>query len=138
MTQNKTFIWVDVLDELTNLYNNTKHSATGFAPNDVGFHNADQIRKKLYGNKGSAECTLKINDLVRIPTNKTIFTKVNVLLFQSLIAFKGYAANWTKELYTISLVEKSFNRCWYKGILIFDICSICYAAYFYAKNLTSL
>ena len=83
MTQNKTFIWVDVLDELTNLYNNTKHSATGFAPNDVGFHNADQIRKKLYGNKGSAQCTLKINDVVRIPTNKTIFTKVNVLPFQS-------------------------------------------------------
>ena len=76
MTQNKTFIWVDVLDDLTNLYNNTKHSRTGFAPNDVGFHNADQIRKKLYGNKGSAECTLKINDVVRIPTNKTIFTKV--------------------------------------------------------------
>ena len=104
MTQHKTSIWVDVLDELTNLYNNTRHSATGLPPNDVGFDNAEKIRLRLYGNKGVKECTLKINDIVRIPTNKTIFSK-------------GYAANWSKELYTISLVEKSFNRCWFKGRL---------------------
>ena len=73
MTQHNTKIWIDVLDDLTNLYNNSTHSATGFAPNDVSFANAEKIRTKLYGEKGKVECTLKINDYVRIPTEKKYF-----------------------------------------------------------------
>ena len=101
MTQNNTKIWIDKLDDLTNLYNNSRHSTTGYAPNDVTYDNVPKIRIKLYGQKGNAECTLKINDIVRIPTEKHIFSK-------------GYAANWTKELYKISKIESSFGRCWFR------------------------
>ena len=106
MTQNNTKIWVDVLPDLTNLYNNTIHRSIGIAPNDVNFENAEQIRQKLYGHKGKSECTLKLGDIVRIPVSKNIFSK-------------GYDQNWTKELYTISKVESSFGNCWYKGTVLF-------------------
>lgn len=101
MTTKNTKIWVDVLDDLTNLYNNTRHSTTGYAPNDVTYDHVEKIRDKIYGESGKQECTLKINDVVRIPTAKHIFSK-------------GYAANWTQELYKISKIESSFGRCWYK------------------------
>lgn len=106
MTQKNTKIWVDVLPELTNLYNNSIHRSIGIAPNDVNFENAEQIRQKLYGQKGKSDCTLKLGDIVRIPVPKHLFSK-------------GYDQNWTKELYTISKVESSFGRCWYKGTILF-------------------
>ena len=104
MTEHHNKIWIDAVTPITNNYNHTVHSSTGFAPADVNFENADKIRKKLYGDKISKECKLKIGDIVRIPTSKNIFAK-------------SYTANWSKELYTISTVESSFGSCWYRGMI---------------------
>ena len=46
------------------------------APNDVTLDNAAEVRKRLYGEaSASADCKLKVNDLVRIPLEKNIFAK---------------------------------------------------------------
>ena len=75
MTHNKTKIWVDVLPDLTNLYNNSVNRSTGYAPNDITFENADKVREKLYGHKGKSDCTLKIGDIVRVAVKKHVFSK---------------------------------------------------------------
>ena len=108
MTQNHTKIWVDILADMTNLYNNTVHRSTGYAPNDVTFANAEKIRQKLYGHKGKSDCKLKIGDIVRVAIKKNLFDK-------------GYDIGWSKDLFTISKVESSFGRCWYKGKIILMI-----------------
>ena len=102
LTEKKNKIWIDALSSITNNYNHTVHSTTGFAPANVNFENAKQIRMKMYGKKIEKQCKLKKGDIVRLAVNKNIFAK-------------GYDANWSKETYTISKIESSFGNCWYKG-----------------------
>ncbi len=40
--------WVDVLQDLINGYNNSKHRSTSFAPNDVSTTNESIVRKNLF------------------------------------------------------------------------------------------
>ena len=40
--------YVDVLDDLVHFYNNTYHRSIGMAPTEVGPHNEDQVRERLY------------------------------------------------------------------------------------------
>ena len=40
--------WIDILDDLVNGYNNTKHSSTKFAPNDVNDNNEQIVRNNLF------------------------------------------------------------------------------------------
>ena len=44
-----TYNWVDILDELTNNYNHTKHSSILMRPADVSKSNKDQVWITLYG-----------------------------------------------------------------------------------------
>ena len=44
-----TYNWVDILDELTNNYNQTKHSSILMKPADVNKSNKDQVWLTLYG-----------------------------------------------------------------------------------------
>ena len=47
------------------------------SPNDVNLDNSKQVRERLYGkNRPGPQCKLKINDVVRIPLEKNIFSKV--------------------------------------------------------------
>ena len=46
------------------------------SPNDVNLDNSKQVRERLYGkNRPGPQCKLKINDVVRIPLEKNIFSK---------------------------------------------------------------
>ena len=67
--------WIDVLEKITQNYNNTFHSSIGMPPSHVNLSNANKIKDKLYGDKPSPKCDLKKGDIVRIPIEKSIFKK---------------------------------------------------------------
>ena len=84
-----TYKWVDILDELTNNYNQTKHSIL-MKPADVNKSNKDQVWLTLYG-YGLGDFPLpkfRIGDMVRISKYKNIFKK-------------GYEANFTEEIFKV-------------------------------------
>lgn len=75
-TESGTEKWLNILDLFINNYNNTYHSSIGMTPNDVNLDNSKQVRERLYGkNQPGPQCKLKINDVVRIPLEKNIFSK---------------------------------------------------------------
>ena len=75
-TESGTIKWISVLDQFVNNINNSIHSSINMAPNNVTLDNAAEVRKRLYGEASdSADCKLKVNDLVRIPLEKNIFSK---------------------------------------------------------------
>ena len=47
-TARGTHRWVDILQNLLNGYNKSKHRSTKFAPNDVSNENEDEVRKNLF------------------------------------------------------------------------------------------
>ena len=101
-TENKTRNWVDVLKNFSNNLNNTVHSTIGIEPNKVNFQNRKTIYNKLYGTIAPpVKCLFKVNDKVRIPEEKNIFSK-------------GYAPNWTEEIFTIIKVINDGKVCFYK------------------------
>ena len=76
-------IYYDVLDDLVNKYNNTKHSTIKMKPEDVGDD------KRVYID----ECSrFKVGDRVRISKFKNIFAK-------------GYAPNWSKEILIVDKIN---------------------------------
>ena len=77
-------------------------------PNEVTLENADQVRKKLYGQDSTKpDCKLKLNDLVRIPLEKNIFSK-------------GYERSWSSHTYHVSRIQSSHQVCYYHGL--FSLC----------------
>ena len=94
MTEHKTKRWLDYLPEFIDQYNSTVHSSIGMAPRMVSFENREEVFNKLYPNKDiKTKCKLKVGWRVRIPRKKGIFEK-------------GYAPNWSEEIYIISNVQQ--------------------------------
>ena len=91
-TEKQTRRWVDMLDDLVDEYNNTKHSSIGMKPIDVDEDDERSIMKKL-GRKGVGDIKFKVGDKVRISRIKGIFEK-------------GYVGNWSHEVFTIVKVIK--------------------------------
>ena len=94
MKLNNTKNWSDFLPQVLNAYNNTKHSATGVAPNNVNRKNELEIAMKL---KNKAKMgnypDIKVGDQVRLPiVHKT---------------HQGYKQQWTDDLHTI---EKTYHN----------------------------
>ena len=101
-TENKTRNWVDVLQKFSENLNNTVHSTIGIEPNKVTFKNRKIIYNRLYGSIAPpVKCLFKVNDKVRIPEQKNIFAK-------------GYAPNWTEEIFTVIQVFNDGKVCFYK------------------------
>ena len=78
----------DVLDDIVNEYNNTKHNTLKMKPGDVKDDN-----KRVYideHNKKSAR--YNVNDRVRISKFKNIFAK-------------GYTPNWSREIFIINKIN---------------------------------
>ena len=101
-TENKTFKWVDVLDELSAAINNSVNRSIGMAPNDVTFENREEVYKKLYDSwEPPVLCKYQVGDIVRIPEQKKEFAK-------------GYKPNWSKELYKIRRKLSDQSVCYYK------------------------
>jgi len=100
-SEHNTFKWYDVLEQFSNNLNNTVHSTTGVAPNNVNFENREQIYDRIYGSPAPPlSCRYTAGDIVRIPEPKNIFTK-------------GYKVNWSKELYKVTRVHSDKSVCYY-------------------------
>ena len=87
MTATGKNVYYDVLDDVVNEYNNTKHSSIKIKPIAVGDYTRvyiDEHNKK--------DSKLKVGDRVRISRYKNIFAK-------------GYAPNWSKEMFIVNKVN---------------------------------
>ena len=89
-TYKNTRRYVDVLDDLPHSYNNTYHRSIGMTPSEVGPHNEDVVRARLYPLKQkSHKWKYEVGDRVRIAMQRQPF-------------HKGYLGDWSEELFEIS------------------------------------
>ena len=80
-------VYYDVLDNVVNKYNNTKHSTIKMKPIDVG--NNKRVYIDEHNEKRSS---FKVGDRVIISKFKNIFAK-------------GYTPNWSSELFIVDKVN---------------------------------
>ena len=88
-----TYNWIDALDELTENYNNTKHSSIFMRPKDVNKTNENLVWVTLYGSplRKLPLPKFRIGDTVRVSRYKSVFGK-------------GYEANFTEEIFKVTRV----------------------------------
>ena len=88
MTATGKKVYYDVLDDVVNKCNNTKHSTIKMKPIDVGDNN-----KRVYIDEhNEKDSRFKVGDRVRISKFKNIFAK-------------GYAPNWSSEIFIVDKVN---------------------------------
>ena len=89
----RTHTWIDILDDLTDNYNHSKHRTIMMRPADVNQSNKDQVWITLYGYiQGDFPIPkFKVDDTVRVSKYKNIFDK-------------GYESNFTEEIFKIAKV----------------------------------
>ena len=88
MTATGKNVYYDVLDDVVNKYNNTKHSIIKIKPIDVKDNN-----KKVYIDEHNKKHSrFKVGDTVRISKFKNIFAK-------------GYTPNWSKEVFIVNKIN---------------------------------
>ena len=89
----EAYAWIDVLDELVENYNGTKHGSTLMKPSDVNSSNKDMVWITLYGS-ALGELPLpkfRVGDTVRVNRYKSVVGK-------------GYEANFTEEIFKVTRV----------------------------------
>ena len=88
MTATGKNVYYDVLDDVVNKYNNTKHSIIKMKPIDVKDNN-----KRVYIDEhNEKDSRFKVGDRVRISKFKNIFAK-------------GYTPNWSKEIFIVHKIN---------------------------------
>ena len=88
MTDTGKNVYYNVLDDVVNEYDNTKHSAIKMKPIDVGDNN-----KRVYVDEhNEKDSRFKVGDRVRISRYKNIFAK-------------GYAPNRSKKIFIVDKVN---------------------------------
>ena len=87
MTATGKNVYYDVLDDVVNKYNNTKHSTIKMKPIDV------KNNKRVYIDEhNEKDSKFKVGDRVRISRYKYIFAK-------------GYAPNWSSEIFIVDKIN---------------------------------
>ena len=86
MTPSGKNVYYNVLDDVVNKYNNTRHNAIKIKPIDVGDN------KRLYIDEHNEKDRFKVGDRVRISKFKNIFAK-------------GYTPNWSTEIFIINKIN---------------------------------
>ena len=88
MTATGKKVYYDVLDNVVNKYNNTKHSTIKMKPTNVGDNN-----KRVYIDEhNEKDSRFKVGDRVRISKFKNIFAK-------------GHAPNWSSEIFIVDKIN---------------------------------
>ena len=82
-------VYYDVLDDVVNKYNNTKHSTIKMKPINVRDNNNKSVYIDEHNKKRSR---FKVGDRVRISKFKNIFAK-------------GYTPNWSKEIFIVDKIN---------------------------------
>jgi transposase InsO family protein len=76
MEANDISSWTTIYRDLLNAYNNTKHSATGFAPNDINKEDIDTVRKNIKKRSRVKKYEeIKEGDSVRLQLKEKTFRK---------------------------------------------------------------
>ena len=96
MTDNATYKYVDVLQDLVKSYNNSYHRSIGMSPSQVSEQNAKNVFTHMYGNPLQSSTTkkkhtrykFKVGDHVRVAVNKGPFEK-------------GYTQTYSSEIYEV-------------------------------------
>ena len=87
MTATDKNVYYNVLDDVVNKYNNTKHSTIKMKPIDV------KNNKRVYIDEhNEKDSKFKVGDRVRISRYKNIFAK-------------GYAPNWSSEIFIVDKIN---------------------------------
>ena len=89
MTATSKNVYYDVLDDVVNKYNNTKHSTTKMKPIDVKDGNGKGVYIDEHNENNSR---FKVGNRVRISKLKNIFAK-------------GYTPNWSKEIFIVDKIN---------------------------------
>ena len=88
MTATGKNVYYDVLDDIVNKYNNTKHNTIKIKPKDVGNNN-----KRVYIDEhNEIRSRFKVGDRVGISKFKNIFAK-------------GYMPNWSREIFIVNKIN---------------------------------
>ena len=91
MTATGKNVYYDVLDDVVNKYNNTKHSTIKMKPIDV------KNNKRVYIDEhNEKDSKFKVGDRVRISRCKNIFAK-------------GYAPNWSSEIFIVDKINDTVS-----------------------------
>ena len=86
MTATVKNVYYDVLDDVVNKYNNTKHITIKMKPIDV------KNKRVYFDEHNEKDSRFKVGDRVRISRYKNIFAK-------------GYAPNWSKEIFIVDKIN---------------------------------
>ena len=104
MTEKNTLRIVDVLPTFVTKYNSTYHHTLKTSPNKVNKDNEMQIwhdvYSKLYDDKPRKKPKFSIGSLVRLSSEKAIFTK-------------GYAQSWSSEIFRVVRVKPGNPNVYY-------------------------
>ena len=90
-------VYYDVLDDVVNKYNSTKHSTIKMKPIYVGdttkSSSLERNNKRVYIDEHNEKASrFKVGDRVRISKFKNIFAK-------------GYTPNWSKEIFIVDKIN---------------------------------
>ena len=88
MTATGKNVYYDVLDDVVNEYNNTKHSTIKMKLIDVG----NNIKRVYIDEHNEKRSRFKVGDRVRISKFKNIFAK-------------GYTPNWSTEIFIVNKIN---------------------------------
>lgn len=85
--------WIDILNDIVNKYNNTKHSSTGYKPIEVY--------------TGQADIPIEIEPLPTIKPKFQVGDRVRISYKRREVFDKSYFPNWTWEIFTVEKVINS-------------------------------
>jgi Integrase core domain len=96
-TYQGNYQWLELLPKLTEAYNHSYHRTIKSRPVDVTTKNETDIWIRQYGNVAkNPKPKFKVGDSVRIPKQKTVFSK-------------GYIEKWTDEIFTIQSINTKYK-----------------------------
>jgi transposase InsO family protein len=104
-TESGNHRYIDALENLVEVYNNTKHRTTGYPPINVTAEKEGEIWHRMYKPFVAATHNFKfaVAEQVRLSKFKWPFEK-------------GYMSNWTDEVFLVAKRWKKVNRCLYKVV----------------------
>ena len=92
MTSISKNVYYDVLDDIVNEYNNTKHSTIKMKPKDV----KDDNKRVYIDEHNEKSARYNVGDRVRIFKFKNIFAK-------------GYTPNWSREIFVVNNINDTVS-----------------------------
>lgn len=98
-TDKGTYKWIDVIQRLTDYYNNSRHRSIGCKPVEVTPENQLTIWRRLYPEQSGQEPMGNIRS--KVLDGPAVGDHVRISKFKHVFE-KGYLPNWTEEVFIVS------------------------------------